>query len=100
MIPPVLVALSATAGLQSLVDLRGFEPLTFSMPLRRAPNCATGPYNIGVALLRAGICSTERLPTRAARYRRPSGNGYIISPSLLTGEFSHGCKPRTNRLTL
>ena len=25
------------------VDLRGFEPLTFSMPLRRAPNCATGP---------------------------------------------------------
>ena len=25
------------------VDLKGFEPLTFSMPLRRAPNCATGP---------------------------------------------------------
>ena len=27
------------------MDLRGFEPLTFSMPLRRAPNCATGPHN-------------------------------------------------------
>jgi hypothetical protein len=25
------------------VELRGFEPLTFSMPLRRAPNCATAP---------------------------------------------------------
>ena len=27
-----------------LVDLRGFEPLTFSVRLRRAPNCATGPF--------------------------------------------------------
>ena len=26
-----------------MVDLRGFEPLTSSMPLKRAPNCATGP---------------------------------------------------------
>lgn len=26
-----------------LVDLRGLEPLTFSMPWRRSPNCATGP---------------------------------------------------------
>ena len=25
------------------VDLRGFEPLTSSVRLRRAPNCATGP---------------------------------------------------------
>jgi hypothetical protein len=25
------------------VELRGLEPLTFSMPLRRAPNCATAP---------------------------------------------------------
>jgi hypothetical protein len=26
-----------------VVELRGLEPLTFSMPLRRAPNCATAP---------------------------------------------------------
>ena len=26
-----------------LVDPEGFEPSTFSMPLRRAPNCAMGP---------------------------------------------------------
>ena len=25
------------------VDLEGFEPSTFSVRLRRAPNCATGP---------------------------------------------------------
>ena len=27
------------------VDLRGFEPLTSSVRLRRAPSCATGPLN-------------------------------------------------------
>src|SRR5258707_5801401 len=27
-----------------LVDLKGFEPLTSSMPWKRAPNCATGPF--------------------------------------------------------
>ena len=27
----------------NLVDLVGFEPTTSSMPLKRAPNCATGP---------------------------------------------------------
>src|SRR3989338_7318080 len=27
-----------------MVYLRGFEPLTSSMPLKRAPNCATGPH--------------------------------------------------------
>ncbi len=26
-----------------LVDLKGFEPLTSSVRLKRAPNCATGP---------------------------------------------------------
>src|SRR5579864_8761429 len=26
-----------------MVDLRGLEPLTFCMPCRRAPSCATGP---------------------------------------------------------
>jgi hypothetical protein len=29
------------------VDLRGFEPLTSSVRLRRAPNCATGPLSRG-----------------------------------------------------
>lgn len=29
------------------MDLKGIEPLTFSMPLRRAPNCATGPLAKG-----------------------------------------------------
>ena len=28
------------------VDLRGIEPLTFSMRTRRATNCATDPYGV------------------------------------------------------
>ena len=27
------------------MEVWGFEPQTFSMPLRRAPNCATPPHN-------------------------------------------------------
>src|SRR5271157_1971718 len=30
---------------EHLVDLRGFEPLTSSVRLKRAPNCATGPIS-------------------------------------------------------
>jgi hypothetical protein len=30
------------------VDLKGFEPLTSSMPWKRAPNCATGPHTTGL----------------------------------------------------
>lgn len=30
-----------------LMDLKGFEPLTSSVRLRRAPNCATGPFARG-----------------------------------------------------
>ena len=32
------------APVYPLVDPEGFEPSTFSMPLRRAPNCAMGPH--------------------------------------------------------
>src|SRR5579871_1979613 len=35
-----------TSGGMSVVDLRGLEPLTFCMPCRRAPSCATGPYEL------------------------------------------------------
>ena len=38
-----LVAVSISC-LGELVDLVGFEPTTSSMPWKRAPNCATGPF--------------------------------------------------------
>ena len=40
----------------SLVELRGFEPLTFSLRTRRATNCATAPC----ALEREGKVTTGR----------------------------------------
>lgn len=32
------------------MELRGFEPLTFSLRTRRAPNCATAPFAINKLL--------------------------------------------------
>jgi DNA-3-methyladenine glycosylase I len=49
------------------VELRGFEPLTPSMPWRCATNCATAPYRVvpvGTALLYA----TQRRPAKSARH--------------------------------
>ncbi len=33
--------------LSDLVDLIGIEPMTSSMPWKRAPSCATGPHKEG-----------------------------------------------------
>jgi hypothetical protein len=33
-----------------LVDLIGIEPMTSSMPWKRAPSCATGPHVAGMQL--------------------------------------------------
>ena len=38
----------------SMVELRGFEPLTFSLRTRRATNCATAPGSCSRALRRGG----------------------------------------------
>ena len=46
-----------------MVDLRGFEPLTSSMPLRRAPNCATGPRSCGGPGTAAGLFSRRHFTT-------------------------------------
>jgi hypothetical protein len=36
--------------LSYLVDLIGIEPMTSSMPWKRAPSCATGPHAAGMQL--------------------------------------------------
>ena len=35
-------------GRGDLVDLIGIEPMTSSMPWKRAPNCATGPRELSL----------------------------------------------------
>src|SRR3990170_8145038 len=42
----VKVSLRTHARLTAKVDPEGFEPSTFSMPLRRAPICAMGPCEL------------------------------------------------------
>jgi hypothetical protein len=44
--------------IENLVDLKGFEPLTSSMPWKRAPNCATGPR--GRLIVHENITATYR----------------------------------------
>ena len=60
-----------------LVDLIGIEPMTSSMPWKRAPSCATGPRAAGMQLpycLRwAGIRQT-RAPARIERVQIGCGN--------------------------
>jgi hypothetical protein len=64
-----------------VVELRGFEPLTFSMPLRRAPNCATAPQALQSAR-KTAHCSTVSGATPSAN--RPA------SSALLTGSHRPG----------
>ena len=60
--------LQSSTGNRESVDLRGFEPLTSSVRLRRAPNCATGPENgRRVFYLRQGWLSSKTGPARTVK---------------------------------
>ena len=48
------------------MEPRGFEPLTSSMPLRRAPNCATAPSNAYGTEGRA-VCQRGQRPIKRAK---------------------------------
>jgi hypothetical protein len=39
---------SGSGDVEVLVDLVGIEPTTSSMPWKRAPSCATGPFKCGL----------------------------------------------------
>jgi hypothetical protein len=58
--PDFSISKEETAPLARLlqVDPGGFEPPTFSMPLRRAPNCAMGPvYSVQLLSDQYSVCS-------------------------------------------
>jgi hypothetical protein len=46
-----------------LVDLIGIEPMTSSMPWKRAPSCATGPLVAGMQLSHCRCCWSIRQTT-------------------------------------
>ena len=68
------------------VELRGFEPLTSSMPLRRAPSCATAPCSLSALGLDNG-----RHPAATTTLDMCSQ----VSPLRLPGEFGLGAFPST-----
>jgi hypothetical protein len=54
-----------------LVDLKGFEPLTSSMPWKRAPNCATGP--------RMRAYRHENITATYRKYRAPRRTKVLVN---------------------
>ena len=64
-----------------LVDLTGIEPVTSSMPWKRAPSCATGPRATGMQLpycLRWGqIRQTPRARKMAAENQVRAGAKFL-----------------------
>lgn len=45
------LSMISAKSLDLLVDLIGIEPMTSSMPWKRAPNCATGPLSTAFFIL-------------------------------------------------
>lgn len=58
------------------------------------------PLRDAVVVLRVGIYSTGRLPTRTAHYRRLPGAGYSVHQHCSQASSVIWREPRTNRLTL
>ena len=67
------------------VELRGFEPLTSSMPLRRAPSCATAPCSLSAL----GLANGRHPAATTARVALAH-----VSPLRLPGEFGLRALPR------
>ena len=63
-----------------VVDLEGFEPSTSSMPLRRAPNCATGPRRQGTPPMIARAYAVLSLRAGARRSLRGGGMLPSVNP--------------------
>ena len=62
------VSIGKGSSLVRAVELRGFEPLTFSLRTRRATNCAIAP-----CCLRSVIQSSTRPPDLSTQWGRPKG---------------------------
>ncbi len=76
-----------------MVDLGGFEPPTSSMPWKRAPNCATGPFRAAKLLLEyhepgALYHGSDRPPMARPTPIRFESAGYRIGQARLVDDLS------------
>jgi hypothetical protein len=67
---------SREIGEDPLVELRGFEPLTPSMPWRCATSCATAPYDYS----RGAPVGGDRVSLSGTPRDSPNRNSYRIGP--------------------
>ena len=68
------------------VDPVGFEPTTFSMPLRRAPSCAMGPFSIVREILPPFISYVNLLPVDLAGFEPATSSVRLMrAPNCATG---------------
>ncbi len=58
------------------MDLDGFEPSTSSMPWKRAPNCATGPFHLRYVMRIPHRSYQDAKPLLARKKRRDSNSYY------------------------
>jgi hypothetical protein len=90
---------------EKLVDLRGLEPLTFCMPCRRAPSCATGPRMRIAHPLCDAVTGVLPVPARQMLHRggihgRVRSCGVVLhQPTTLCGE-TDVLLPRNHHLRL
>ena len=73
-----------------LVELRGIEPLTFSLRTRRATNCATAPSPLAERRSDYHFAAAAQERNRPQRRRRPAGHR---RPT--TASWRPECRPRT-----
>ncbi len=74
----------------SMVELRGIEPLTFSLRTRRATNCATAPSPLAERRSEYHFEAAAQEPGRRHRRRRPIGRRRRA-----TASWPPECQPRT-----
>src|SRR3954451_7418972 len=78
----------------SWVELRGIEPLTYSMRTSRATNCATAPYSPAVADGRDDLISPSLAHRRPVG--RPDRGAEVVQVELVVVHHYQG-RPRRDR---
>jgi hypothetical protein len=76
---------------ETLVDLIGIEPMTSSMPWKRAPSCATGPHTSGLQLF---YCLRLR-QIRQILVDSALNSAFLLEPGSPSGETYGRARPQS-----
>jgi hypothetical protein len=81
------------------VDLVGFEPTTSSMPWKRAPNCATGPFDRDITILAHPVSVVKQscLPLAVQFTKEASQTRYPVAKNATIRSACPDPSPRKER---